>query len=431
MLPQPKRARTNLFQVKQLPTLLYALILLILVIAPGGELVKKAYSGELALPHSGSSTFVPDFVFFYVAGKMAISEDRFQCYEPELQKPWFQQVMGAEAAVPASIFNVHITPLAFPLLVPFAMLPINSGEISWLLFSLAVAGVGGFLLSKSTSQFNGNVCWIWLLWTLASFSSWQSLLTGQFSFLELGLVELFIWSWLTRRENLAGAFLALATLKPHYAIFLLAPALSSKRVVISFALCELFLLVVTASFVGIENVINYPKIVTHMDATMQANTATMVCLRGLLSHLPLNQHTILSINLVCLAIAFLAIVYLSKKMKTESLQSQSWIFVLAILTALLFSPHTFFYDYVLMAPAALFIPSWNILEIPLKKSPSLWLWSVILLCYPLLSWVLVLCSNISILMPLASTTTLAILIACGLKQIHQIKQENPTVLLAD
>jgi hypothetical protein len=284
------------------------------------------------------------------------------------------------------------------------------------------AVAGGVMLSLQAAPFEKKKNrWLWLPWALAPFSSFQAFLTGQSSFLEVGLFEFFLWSWLAKREIVCGACLALSTIKPHYAIFMLLPAMVAKRwhTLASFVVCEILLLVGTSCLIGVDNIISYPRTVLGMDTGMNVNAAGMPCLRGLLSNLIADQHTVMKICLVALAAALGYLFYLWRKAIDSSDENQLWLMIVSILMALAFSPHSHLYDYVLFAPAALLIASWNVIDLLEIKSPPLMIWSLILFCYPFLTWFLILCPVIDRWHPLILCALLFILIACGLPQLRR------------
>ena len=62
-----------------------------------------------------------DFIHYYQCGAMALSPDRFQVYNPQLQLAWTNKLISP--AHVDEIWFIQFVPFVFPLMIPFALFP--------------------------------------------------------------------------------------------------------------------------------------------------------------------------------------------------------------------------------------------------------------------------------------------------------------------
>jgi hypothetical protein len=158
-----------------------------------------------------------DYVAFWAAGRL----------NQEGHDPYDTERLGAvERAADPGLHDVLVmwpAPWALTLVGPFSRLDSHTSHLLWLLFQLAVL-VGGIELAWRA--YGGDPArrgWAWLA-AFTFLPTYMVLVTGQLGgVLLLGLAG-FLWSLRAGRPGWAGAFLALAAIKPQLT-YLFWPAL--------------------------------------------------------------------------------------------------------------------------------------------------------------------------------------------------------------
>jgi hypothetical protein len=378
-----------------LSSFLYGIILAILFLLPAAELAKRATQHQLSIYRQDGLAFASDFVRFYTAGKIALSDERYRCYDRTVQESEFRRVLGPTNVTP-EVMHIQYVPVVFPLMAPFALVPIDTAHAIWCLVSLAVAAAGGCLMLRQVRQLGWNDCGLWLLAVVASYPVFMTLLLGQISLIALGLFLIYFWAWYQKRDVLAGSIFALSIVKPHYAVFWILPALIGRRwkLLIAFVCSELVLLGITAATIGLHNIIDYPKFLLQVETTFRVNAPAMPCLRGVLN-LFLPDEIASKVTLVIFALSIVLLSFVWQRILKKDSDGTLWLMLVGTLLALLVSPHTHTYDCTLIAAAGVMLPGMRLWNSVKARPVSYKLWCLILMFYPILSWSIVISSGLS------------------------------------
>ncbi|MBI4534090.1 MAG: DUF2029 domain-containing protein, partial [Candidatus Melainabacteria bacterium] len=241
---------------------------------------------------------------------------------------------------------------------------------------------------------------LFLVGTMAAMPAWLTLRLGQFSFLLLGLIALFVFCWQERRDAYAGMVLAIATIKLQFTPFFLVPVLICKRwkVLGYFVALELLLILLAGVTVGWENVWGYPSVLLGAETTSRftgVSEQEMVNIRGMLSLLVPGVSSMLISCLAFLVGVIIAGWLWLKVCREKSHDHTVWAMSVTVLVSLLASPHVHRQDLLLLAiPAALTCPVVSFFDLS-KISPTIYrLWCGIFLAYPLLGWIAFLCKDL-------------------------------------
>jgi hypothetical protein len=231
------------------------------------------------------------------------------------------------------------------------------------------------------------------IFCLAVYSSGSSVITlriGQTSWLLLGFLCLFYYGLKWKRETLCGIALSFLTLKyqytPLFAIALF--TLSRWRILLSALVMECVLLFISGLSIGWQNVFNYPSILLQHDSSAikyGPYGEHMICLRGILTIL-INAKIAGTLSKFVLLAAAFGIYRFWQIVITKQL-SLEWAFSVTLLACFLFSPYCFTYDLVLLSlPALLTLPNLEIGKLLASPNKSLKVWTFVLVCYPVLTW---------------------------------------------
>jgi hypothetical protein len=354
-------------------------------------LFKLYASGEMFyFERDGVFHFV-DFTLFYMGGQLALSEQRHLIYDRQVELEFFNRLIAPSQI--ARFPFVEYPPLFFLIMALFAAFPIKPAYILWSVMSLAALLIGASLFLRRRSELSKVDKRLFLLGSLVFLPTWLNFLWGQTGLLLLGLICAYFWSFLRRRDIAAGAALALTTFKLQYVFLLVVPALAFRRwkLVASFAVVELLLLVLAGLIVGWENVLGYPRVLLQVETSSDyygVFIEKMSNLRGLLSlFLPRPAVSVISISGFVLGIAGCYCLWRralrSSSDRKESVSPVDWAIALTLVICLLTGLHSHYQDCVfLVLAAALTLPTLNPAA-AVKLSPvSLRLWTLTILLSP-------------------------------------------------
>jgi hypothetical protein len=222
----------------------------------------------------------------------------------------------------------------------------------------------------------------------------NNVLLGQTGWLNLALVAAFFAALLAKKDIPGGMALAFSTIKPQLLLLLFLPVLFLKRwqlLAVAFG-CEMLLLLLAGSAVGFSNIIGYPGILLHAESAYARNGLNpelMVCLRAPLSLLLPQSMAFLISGLTVLAGA--ALICLLWR-HADSAEKQIRATALSAVVYLIFSPHAFLYDCLLLIiPLLLTYPSNGLSKAFAQMTGNERGWLAILLLAPLLAWCPYLC----------------------------------------
>lgn len=335
-----------------------------------------------------------DFSQFYQAGQLALSAQANQVYNPQVQQWWANGLTFP--FISEKIFYNQSVPFLYVICLPFGLLAYNHAYMAWCIVWEAASLVSLWWLLKRYSALSGSARLLFLSGVIASIPAYLCIWHGQTTFLLLTCFALFTGLLLSGRSG-SGIFLALSTFKPQYSLLFGSALLGLKayRVIIVAAVVELLLMAVAGLFIGFDNIAGYPRVLIHAEGSehfIGVNPHYMVSVRGLLSLL-LPHKTAMTATVAMLALALLPWLYIGRKLglTLKNINSEPGRFYLALtfVSALLLSPHSHYFDCLLLAvAAAITLPSISVLDLLKWPGKSLWyrLWCIILVLYPLVSW---------------------------------------------
>ncbi len=252
-----------------------------------------------------------DFCVYYCGGKIAASSDRASLYDGAVQQRYLEGMRGS-APMTRDTLVMQLAPFWACLLIPLAMLP---GDVAFALYFIgsAAAYFGGcFLLARlrwpQPNPYRTLFIAFALLGTVPCFITAT---LGQLSNYLFFLVCAYMYCLYNHKDKSAGIFLALASFKPHYALFWAIPALAQKRwpVIWAALVMELILLAMAIAILGWQTVLGYPAAIIKGDTlgSWSQVAVLMISLRGLLftmGHSPLVFPLTFVVMLLALAVSF-------------------------------------------------------------------------------------------------------------------------------
>lgn len=348
------------------------------------------YATRAGLHYAETGRYVHcDFISFYMAGKMIGTADRLRIFDPAVQLSW-QNLLISPDKIRACIYLPQI-PFFFLIMWPFAWLPLKPAFAIWMTMSLVASFAGLFLLSRGKTLERASIAGMIVVGTIASTAGLKCLLVGQSSWWLLALVCFFYWSFSQKRDIACGIAAGVAAIKPHFLLFMLIPvALSGRKKLLAATAAALAVVLLGPGFiVGWTNVFCYPAFLLHYETTREFDMLfpeRMVSIRGLLT-LALPPAAALAAAFAAFALALALCSFIWHRCLKKQTISAAWAMAVSLVLLLVASPHTHVYDLILLAlPAALTLPTWRAGEILALAPPSLKLWCLTLLLYPLLSW---------------------------------------------
>jgi hypothetical protein len=333
-------------------------------------------------------TTVTDYAQDYQMGVIARSEERFQAYDEKVQNRVLDRIAyPMPSQQEGQHFILQTMPFYFAFMIPWSLLPLRE---SYCLFfaSMLVAGIYSlYTLARKQGEFSVSSTIMLLILVFTSAPAVYALRVGQAVIFLLALMCGFMYFWCKKKSYLAGLCLGLATFRPQYSVIFLAPVLMRKqwRMFAAFFATEVVLLLVSIFAVGWDNVINYPAILFHHDSRENyqgVNPHLMISLRGVLTGL--SQSAVLAISIAVFAVVFL-IVLKASSLRAKSQAAEPWLLSVTLMTALVFAPHSHFYDVILLSiPAALTLSKKSRDEV--GNSIPYRIWSYCLYAAPILGW---------------------------------------------
>lgn len=359
--------------------------------------------GELLVNWKNGNLEFADFILYYMSGQLASGKDAHSIYDPAMQLKYFNQLISP-GTVPKPFFMQSV-PFTFVLVIPLILLPMAQSYIAWFVVTTVFGAVTAFLWYRLFGS--GTISsLIAICSTAASYPAMIGMRMGQQCWNIMGLVSLYFFSLYKRWDFLCGFLLSIISFKPHYALFCALPPLFNRRwkVIVVAALTEVSLLVMAGCFVGFENVLNYPAIVLHADSTSDffgVNPHKMISMR-LLCTLFLPEKIAMSSGFLIMLLGLLAlsaIWFWTIKGGFKTAWEQRWALVLTVLLCIVASPHTHSYDLAMLAPCAFTIIAREGRGSDESKTLVFRAWRLILIVYPLLTWLLIWTASLSISLP--------------------------------
>jgi hypothetical protein len=223
-----------------------------------------------------------DFLSFYTAGQMVLSGNAKQLYDLDRQQTIQEKIRGTEGLLP----YIH-PPYECILFVPLALL---SYERAFLLFytlnSALLLAFFWYTLPRFPSLANLH----FIIATVAAIyiPTLLSLVQGQDSAFVLLALSICAIAMYERKPILAGAILALGTVKPQFVVptLFVMFVMGKWRSLVSFAAVMIALLSMTIPIIGFRPLLEYPAFLVRFaqlrPASVAVHPASMANLRGLL-----------------------------------------------------------------------------------------------------------------------------------------------------
>ncbi|MBX9940169.1 MAG: DUF2029 domain-containing protein [Candidatus Obscuribacterales bacterium] len=366
---------------------------------------------------SGPRLDLTDFSQFYQAGQLIVSKQAHQVYNPDVQEAWCLGLIYPHIPVKGLFYNQSV-PFLYLFCIPYGFLPYNVAYIAWCLSTglmsiLALA----LLLHQSTQDLKnrgldsrGFIC-LFLAMTYSSIPAYLTVWHGQTTFLMVTCMALSMYFLLRGKEILCGVWLALSTVKPQYILLPMVSllGLNQRKAFIALFLTEAALFALAGCFMGFDNILHYPLTLISAESSSRfvgVNPHVMASLRGLLSASMTHNHKLaMLITVLALFASLIPVMILGRKFVTAQFYELKRNFYLAFvyMLALVLSPHTHYFDCLLVAvPAALTIKPWLLKRLTRQEksdentSPEIALliseekaykvYVGLLIAYPYLSW---------------------------------------------
>ena len=321
-----------------------------------------------------------DFITFYSAGRIMLSGEHANVYDPRIQVNEEEKILGFPI-LPTDLNPFVHPPFILPILAAIAYLPYIWAFHAWAILLYILYGVSALILLRVIPQLKGRN--ILFLGIVLFFPAFVSVLDGQDTALLLLGASLWLYGLLGGDDRLAGLGLALTTIRPHIALLLALPFLfKRRRVWWWFLLGVAFLAAISLMLVGIKGVENFLNILSISAGGVgyKINEQSMVNFLGLLRRLvpgiSPNGARLASWIVYACSIVFLCVVW----RRSERIEEKH--IGLAVLVALMAAPHLHYHDMaMLLIPIACILSLVGKLKILDGKITSL---------FPLvISWLLV------------------------------------------
>ncbi len=369
---------------------MYAMLLGLCAVMVMQGIFSQAQNKELFAVNEKGEVIIRSYVQGYVCGQIAASEDRKQAYDPEVQLKWTNRVI-APLKTDKFIYSQYM-PYLFTFMIPFGALPIVPSFFLWTTFASAICVCGLLILIRHERTFSGVEQLCFFVGVACSLPFLLNVFFGGLSPFILGLIGIYFWALRTNRDIIAGASLALTTLKPQYAIFMALPAVAAvrKRLLVAAALFEGCLLLAAVIDIGLPNVLGYPKLLLSADTSskyMGVFPERMVSLRGPLTILAPTVAT--KICLVALVLSLILLIFLWRRTDQKNRTQVNWATSITVICMLIFSPHTHLYDCMYLALLAILnIETLSLTGAASAQPTTYRCWCYMLILYPPLGWCL-------------------------------------------
>lgn len=309
-----------------------------------------------------------DYIIFYTAGLIINGGDAGRLYDPLYQSQVQQQVLAHHGLSTHSGLLPYNYPPSFAL--PFVLLSRLSLPDSFLLWyglNLALIGLAtGLLLNDLRSAWRRHLVPALLL--VVSFQpTLFGLINGQSSPVMLLLLTISFLAMKQRRDGLAGAALALALLKPQFALpmALIFLYLHRWRSLLMFALVASLLLLFSGLVVGYQGLVDYASMLRYSMVwtgqpgfyaeVMPSVRGSVVRFAGLAENwtdlvLPASWQMIATVTITLAGLAFM--VWLWRQAQKTAPYGFAIAYAASIGLTLLLSPHVYLHDLILLVIAA-------------------------------------------------------------------------------
>jgi hypothetical protein len=323
-----------------------------------------------------------DFTIYYMAGKLVQEGRAAALYDPAVQyesQRSFTLVPRNQRSIP-----YNHPPFESLLFVPFTWLRYWPAYLVWSALNLLMLAVSVVLLRrfptirKLPPPLLGLGC-------LAFFPISVGLILGQDIFLLLLLMVLALRSLDQGNDALAGVWLGAGLFRPQMVVpLVLLLAVRHWRVLLGFVSAALALLGISNLLMGWRWPWVYLDFVFRIENGKESpfRPQHIPNLRGLIASLP-GLHLSGTTLAVSVLVTSLAVFALALRRIRKEHDSVSYVFCLALVTSVLVSFHSLYYDFTLLAPLAMFLLATFVTREAREKNVILLMFLVYLFFSPL------------------------------------------------
>ena len=373
-------------------------------------------------PHNEIET--NDWVRLYVAGRLAQSVESREIYNPRIQLAMYNLVLNPVHV--SKNYFIELPPSDFPLMIPFACLPLRTSFAAWTALSILAATTFTTLFLTRCRHFSTSTALLILLAALISLPGLTSIRVGQTTIFAVASLLMFLVGYCKNKPMVAAAGLVMSFVKPQFGIFYLVACIGAGRwkIVMAFMVMLLAGLLICGQTIGFENTFLWPKIVSENESITLSNVSpdTMCSVRSFIyflaphgADLRLSYYAFLCGLLATAVLAFTI-------RKSESLEKTLVMFGAVGFLSVLVSPHMNVYDVLFASiPVLSTIRSASLIDIVRERSmPSRMLNSAYWL-YPSITWLL----GLNPLFNCSYAVFNAVLFGLNVKQLMAVNQVEP------
>lgn len=301
----------------------------------------------------------PDFTTYYAIGTMMRRGLGHDLYDVALQYQ-MQREVAPDVTIRQNALPYLHPPFEAPVFVPFTYLPYLSAFIAWDAVNLGALLVTAFLFGKNVSKADKSSWALWLLASVAFFPIFLTLLQGQDSIMLLLLFTLAFICLKNKREQMAGAWLALGLFRPQMVLGFLVLWLFQRgwKILPGFVPVTVLLGLLSLRVIGTAGLLTYPKYVLHADRTLVQGAlrpSDMPNLRGLIYIFA--QHSDMVWLVLTLSLVILLLVAWRLRANPDEEDSLDWNFSLALLAGTILSYYCLGHDLsIVFLPVAIITP---------------------------------------------------------------------------
>lgn len=320
-------------------------------------------------------TINTDFSQDYQIGVIARSPERLQAYDPEVQNSVLDRLAYPLPPQRGQTIVIQCMPSWFVLMAPWSLLPLRESYYLFYGTSLVCTTAAIFLLARKAGGMSLFGTLLLLIIYLTSAPTIYAARIGKSVLLFMSLLSCFFYFWLKKKPVFAGLCLGVATVRPQYSVIFLAPVLMRKqwKMLATIAVTEAILLVASVMTLGVSNVINYPSFLFHHETRegyVGVNPQLMISLRGAMTGLP--QPVVLTVSCIIFAVVFFLLLKVFS-LKQARVVSDAWLLSLVLVAAMIVTPHSHYYDVVMLAiPAALTLSNRARMDVGGGLAYSIW-----------------------------------------------------------
>lgn len=379
--------------------------------------------------HSDSSggMHTNDFVMDYAMGKLASAQPREKIYDENVQFRYWRNTLLSQVGISPSdklgqTFYCPNPPQFVLWCLPFSKLPIDQAYVVRIVLTVLIGITAVVYLARACGNWSAAaaITASWL--ALGSIAGCQSIhMSVSGGWLMLAFICVYLAALLQGKDVLSGVALCLAAYKVQYAPFLLMPALAMKkwRIIATAAVSEIALLLSSGIILGFDNLLDYPRALfsgEQSKSVTSVNPQFMIDLRGVLTPY-MAQKVLIPLCLMVMIPALIWVFHLCRRAYcSRNAEALRFSLAVMLLTAVSAGAHNHMPDCIFfLALAALTVPPLRLPGWYQSGSRNRRLWCFLWTFYPILTWLIFLCSterNACITLWIVNLLLLALAVSC-------------------